>query len=158
MRFSMGVALVALASTGPVAARAQSATQSIRMEIRPISQLAVRGTTSFTIPARNVGPATVVSSSASYAITTNEENRRITVAIDEPLPDGVTLRMRMDAPAGAEAADEVTLSTTPQTAVTGISRLNARDLGIDFSLTTGGTATVPSTTTRTVSVTLVSAP
>lgn len=137
-------------------AHAQTATQVIRMEIRPISQLAVRGTTTFTIPARQFKAATVVSSTATYAVTTNEDNRRITVAIDEPLPAGVSLGMRMDAPAGARSAEEIMLSTVPQTAVTGISRLNAADLGIAFSLTTDQAAVVPEAITRTVRVTLVS--
>ena len=136
-------------------ARAQTATQVIRMEIRPVNQLAVRGTTTFTIPARQLQAATVVSSTATYAVTTNEENRRITVAIDESLPAGVSLSMRMVAPAGAQAAEDVMLSTVPQTAVNGISRLNASDLGIAFSLTTGKSAVVPVSITRTVRVTLV---
>lgn len=149
---AIACALMALATS----ARAQTAAQVIRMEIRPISQLAVRGSTTFTIPARLLHTGTVVSSNATYAITTNEENRRITVAIDEPLPAGVSLGMRMDAPAGARSAEEVMLSTVPQTAVSGISRLNAANLGIAFSLTTEKSALVPASTTRTVRVTLVS--
>ena len=140
--------------TSPAAA--QSATQAIRVEIRPISRLAVTGTTTFTVPAAKSASASVVTASASYAITTNEDNRRITVAIDEPMPAGVSLRMRMTAPAGAAAQDELTLSTEAQTAVTGISRLNAKDLGIDFALVTGDRAVIPAATTRTVKVTLVS--
>jgi hypothetical protein len=146
------IPLLAAALTAP--ASGQTATQAIRIEIRPISRLAVTGNTSFTVP--KAAKAGVVTASASYAITTNEVNRQITVAIDEPMPEGVTLRMRMDAPLGAEAEDQVTLSTDPQTAVTGISRLNAKDLGIDFELVTGANAVIPATTTRTVKVTLVS--
>jgi hypothetical protein len=146
------VALTGLASP----AMAQSATQAVRLEIRPISRLAVDGATTFTLPATKSAKASVVSASASYAITTNEDNRRITVAIDEPMPDGVMLRMRMAAPAGAVAGEELTLSTEPQTAVTGISRLNAGNLGIAFSLVTSDRAVVPAATTRTVRVTLVS--
>lgn len=149
---AVACALLPLAST----AAAQTATQVIRMEIRPISQIAVRGTTTFTIPARQVKAATVVTSTATYAVTTNEDNRRIVVALDAALPTGVTLGMRMDAPAGAQSADEVRLTTVPQPAVTGISRLNAANLGIAFSLTTDRSAVVPVATTRTVHVTLVS--
>lgn len=135
---------------------AQSATQAVRLEIRPISRLAVLGTTTFSIPATKAAQASVVTASATYAITTNEDNRRITVAIDEPMPEGVYLRMRMAAPSGAAAQNELTLSTDPQTAVTGISRLNAKDLGIDFALETRDRAVIPAATTRTVKVTLVS--
>lgn len=149
--FTTAIAIVGLSS--PVLA--QSATQAIQIHIRPISRLAVMGATTFTLPA--AAKPGVVTSSASYAITTNEENRRITVALDEAMPAGVALRMRMAAPAGAAAApEELTLTTEPQTAVAGISRLNARDLGIDFVLVTGERAAVPATTTRTVKVTLVS--
>jgi hypothetical protein len=137
-------------------AKAQTASQQISLSIRPINEIAVRGATSFTIPARAGSRPDTVTAVASYAITTNEENRRITVAIDEPMPAGVSLRMRMTAPAGASAEDELTLSTEPQNAVTGISRLNAKDLGIDFALVTGDRAIIPATTTRTVKVTLVS--
>lgn len=151
-------AAVAVCAIGVAApASGQTATQLIRLEIRPINQIAVQGTTVFQIPAtRGPSAGTVQASAAQYAITTNEENRRITVAIDEALPEGVTLRMRMDAPAGANSLDAVTLSTAPQTAVSGISRLNARQLGISYELVTASRAVVPANTTRTVRVTLVS--
>jgi hypothetical protein len=155
--FLTGTALLLMVLAPAATARAQSATQSVRMEIRPINQLAVRGTTAFIIPARPSGVESVAVASASYAVTTNEDNRRITVAIDEPMPEGVTLTMRMDAPSGAQTQDALTLSTVPQVAVTGISRLNAKDLGISFSLKTGSNVRVPATTTRTVRITLVSA-
>src|SRR3954471_2255230 len=152
----IALSLAVIASL-PTSGRAQAATQQIGIEIRPINQLAVVGTTNFVIPARKkAGPATVSVASASYAVTTNEENRRITVALDEALPEGVTLTMKMDAPNGATANDAVVLSTAPQTAVNGISRLNAGNLGISFSLITSDRAVVPDTTTRTVRVTLVS--
>ena len=156
--FAKGCAAAALmAAVVASPAAAQTSSQLVRVEIRPINRIAVAGTTTFTIPAKKPGAERVVSATASYAITTNEDNRRITVALDEALPEGVTLKMRMDAPTGAQAAEEIILSTTPQTAVTGISRLNARDLNIGFSLITGSSATVPAATTRTVRVTLASA-
>ena len=94
------MALVGVVLALPESARAQTATQSLRMEIRPINQLAVRGATTFTIPARQSGAESVASASASYAVTTNEENRGISVDLDQPMPEGVTLTMRMDAPSG----------------------------------------------------------
>lgn len=154
---NVGARLLAVGVLLASPVRAQSATQVIHMDIRPISRIAVAGTTTFTIPARTRADASSVSSAAaSYAVTTNEENRRISVALDAPMPAGVQLRMRMDAPAGASAEDDLTLSTAPQTAVTGISRLNAKDLAIVYSLIMDGGAVVPAATTRTVRVTLVS--
>jgi hypothetical protein len=136
--------------------RAQTATQQVRIEIKPINKLAVAGTTNFVIPARTTGPSTVAVASASYAVTTNEDNRRIIVALDQPMPEGVTLTMEMDAPAGAVANAPVVLSTSAQTAVKRISRLAASNLNIHYSLTTSDRAVVPDTTVRTVKVTLVS--
>jgi hypothetical protein len=146
------VVFAALCLAAP--ALAQSATQTLHIEIRPISRLAVTGALTFTLPSRS-GTASVVASSATYAITTNEDNRRILVAIDEAMPAGASLRMRMTTPSGT-AGEELTLSTEPQTAVAGISRLNAKDLGIDFALVIGDRAVIPAATTRTVKVTLVS--
>jgi hypothetical protein len=147
-------ALVAGVAAAP--AGAQSASQPIRLEIRPINEIAMRGSATFTIPARTATRPDTIKAVASYAITTNEVNRRITVALDQPMPEGVSLQMRMTAPAGAQAGEELTLSTSAQTAVTGISRLNARDLGIDFLLVTGASTVIPTTTSRTVRITLVS--
>lgn len=156
VRSFFAIAAVLLAAA-PAVARAQTATQLVRIEIRPVNQIALQGTTSFTIPARvrTAAPATT-SASATYAITTNEENRRIVVALDEALPEGVTLSMRMAAPAGAQSEEEVMLSAAAQPAVTGISRLNAKDLGIDYRLTASSGSVIPSALTRRVSITLVS--
>jgi hypothetical protein len=136
-------------------ALAQSATQLITLEIRPISRLAVSGTTAFTLPATRSAKASVLTASATYAVTTNEENRRIMVALDGELPKGVSLRMRMAAPAGAHANEEVTLTTEPKPAVVGISRFNGNALGIEYSLITAEGAVISANTTRTVKVTLV---
>ena len=153
-RFASIAALLALPASQGIG---QTATQNISIDIRPISRLAVAGSTTMTIPARGAaGAPTVSTATATYAVTTNEDNRRITVALDEPMPTGVTLRMKMDAPAGAVAEDELELSTDPRTAVTGISRQATRDLGIIFSLETARGAVVPAATNRTVKVTMVS--
>src|SRR5687768_8948147 len=105
------VVFAALCLAAP--ARSQGATQTLHLEIRPISRLAVTGALTFTLPASRSATASVVTSSATYAITTNEDNRRITVAIDEAMPAGASLRMRMTAPGGAPG-EELTLSTEPQ--------------------------------------------
>jgi hypothetical protein len=151
------VCTVLLLADAAVSHAQSSAQQAIAIEIRPISRLAVSGATSFTLSKGR--PAGIVKSTASYAITTNEDNRAITVALDAPLPDGVTLRMRMMPPSGVAPADPITVSTAPQVAVSGISRLNAKDLGIEFELVTGDRAVMAdAVTTRTVRVTLVSGP
>jgi hypothetical protein len=98
----------------------------------------------------------VSKTSATYAITTNETNRRIVVSIDAPMPAGTTLTMTMAAPTGGSSIGEVPLSTSPQTAVTGISRLNERDLGIEYSLIAAPGSRVTAASTRTVSLTLIS--
>jgi hypothetical protein len=48
------------------------------------------------------------------AITTTKPNQRIIARLDAPLPDGVTLTIRMAAPAGAASRGQVTLATADQ--------------------------------------------
>jgi hypothetical protein len=70
------------------------------------------------------------------------------------MPAGTTLCVDLDAPAGAESTGEVVLLTRPQTAVTGVSRLNEKGLAIRYRLTvTPGTSIEP--TARLIVLTLV---
>lgn len=149
--------LITAALLLPLPLLGQTATQALRLEVRPISAIQIRGTSVVNIPMRQTGSHPVISkSAATYAVTTNEVNRRIMVAIDAPMPDGTTLTMTMAAPSGGRAIESVALSTTPQTAVTGISLLNQGGLAIEYSVIAAPGSVVKAAANRTVSLTLVS--
>lgn len=148
-----------LTMTVPAAAQttAQTTAQNVGITVGAVSIIAVQGTTALIVGAHKGGTAAVVSTaSATYAITTNEDNRRLSVSIDEPLPLGVTMTMNVAAPAGGVSCS-VNLSSVPQTAVSGISRLNASGLQISYTLATASGARLTSTSIRNVTMTIESA-
>lgn len=152
------VAGVAMALVPLGDARAQTATQVVRFEVTAINQIGVSGSAApLVINSATAGsaPASVVSSGGSYAVTTNESNKKITAAVDQALPSGVTLEVSLAAPIGAASANYVPLATSSSDLVTGISSLTASSLPINYRLS-ATPAVFMGAQTRTVTFTIVS--
>lgn len=140
------------------AASAQTATQVVRFEVTAINQIGVSGSAApLAISTATAGSSltSVTSSGSSLAVTTNETNKKITAALDQPLPDGVTLEVTLAAPSGASSASFVSLSTSGSDLVTGISATNAASLPLTYRLSATPRANV-GVQTRTVTYTIVS--
>jgi hypothetical protein len=156
-RLSLGLGTltaIALFST-PVFAQGATTQQTVSFEVQAINEIKLSGSPSLTISTATAGNAPdAVTASASYAITSNEVNRKITVSLDEAMPSDVTLKINMDAPTNATSAGDVSLTTSAQNAVTGISTLNASGLGITYKLEATSAAGVVSSTSRTVTFTI----
>ena len=137
---------------------AQTATQVVRFEVTAINQIGVSGSPApLAITTANAGSSltSVTSGGSSLAVTTNESNKKITAAIDQPLPDGVTLEVTLAAPSGASSSNFVALSTSGSDLVTGISATNAVSLPLTYRLSATPRAAV-GMQTRTVTYTIVS--
>ena len=148
------IAAVAV-SLSATQAQAQSATQDVSFEVQAINSIAFVGSPSLTIVAAVAGSApTSVSANATYSITTNESNQKITAQIDEDMPSGVTLAVLLGAPAGG-AASSVNLSSSAQDAVTGVSALDAAGLSVGYTLSATSAAGVVPQDSRTVTYTIV---
>jgi hypothetical protein len=140
-------------------ADAQTATQVIRIQVVAINQIGVTGAPEplvVTTAAAGSEPASVTANGGSYAITTNEANKKITASLDEPLPAGVRLEISLGAPEGAASSGDVALSTGAADLVTGISGLAASALPITYRLSADATVHMPAHETRTVTFTIVS--
>jgi hypothetical protein len=101
-------------------------------------------------------PTSVTADGGSYAVTTNEANKKITASLDEPLPTGVRLEVFLAAPDGAASAGDIVLGTAAADLVTGISQLAASALPISYRLSAYATVHMPAPATRTVTFTIVS--
>ncbi|HKP75602.1 MAG TPA: hypothetical protein VJT67_08670, partial [Longimicrobiaceae bacterium] len=124
-----------LAALGGRASAQATATQDVSFEVQAVSQLSFSGSPALVIAAATAGSApTSVSANATYAVTTNETDRKITAQIDSDMPAGVDLTVSLAAPSGGTSAGAVSLSTTAHDVVTGISTLNASGLGVTYSL------------------------
>ena len=147
--------LMAAAATD---ATGQTATQLVRIQVNAISQIGVSGTPGPLVISNataGLAPTSVTASGGSYAVTTNEQNQKITASIDQSLPDGVTLEVALQPPAGASSAGSVPLGTAASDVVTGITAQAATALPIMYRLSAGPQAQV-APATRTVTFTIVS--
>jgi hypothetical protein len=138
---------------------AQAATQVVQFQVNAINQIGVAGNPApLVISSATAGsaPTSVTAGGSSYAITTNEANKKITASIDQALPAGMQLEVLLAAPTGAASVGEVVLTTAPADVVTGISAISAASLAITYRLSATATVQMPSPATRTVTFTVVS--
>ena len=149
----------AIAAIVPVAdAHAQTATQVVRFEVNAINLIGVSGTPAplvINTATAGAAAASVTAGGTSYAVTTNESNKKITASVNQALPAGVTLEVQLAAPSGASSADYVQLGTSSADVVTGISSTTASSLPITYRLSATPTVQM-SAQARTVTFTIVS--
>lgn len=137
---------------------AQTATQVVRFEVTAVNQIGVSGSPApLVINAATAGlaPTSVMASGSTYAVTTNESNRKITASLDQSLPNGVTLEVSLAPPAGAASAGNVPLSTEGTDVVTGISSAAAAALPITYRLSATPTVLMSAPAVRVVTFTIV---
>jgi hypothetical protein len=155
MKVRYAALTIALCSAFAVRAQAQTATQEISYEVQAINKIEVSGSPTLVITTAIAGSApTSVTANATYAITTNEENRKITAQLDSDMPSGVALSLAMAAPSNATSAGAQTLSSTAADMVTGVSLLNASGLDLTYTLSATAAAGVVPSGTRTVTFTV----
>ncbi len=142
---------------GRMALAANTATQTVTIAVSAINEISVSsGTVSLTVNSATAGsqPTNATDGSTSYAITTNESNKKITGQINSAMPANTTLAINLVAPTGGSSAGTVTLSTSPSDLVTGISTLAESGKTITYTLSATIAAGIVASTSRTVTLTL----
>ena len=153
LKYTAAAALLVPAFAGTAAA--QGPTQSVSYEVQAINQISLTGSPSLVISTATAGSApTSASAGASYAITTNGENKKITAQIDSDMPASVTLTVNLAAPSVGSSSNAVVLSTTPVDAVTGITRVSESGLSVGYQLSATVAAGVVQAGSRTVTYTI----
>ena len=141
--------------TAASAAQAQNATQNVTFQVNAINQIAVAGSPSLTINTATAGSApTAATASATWAVTTNQSNAKITASLDSDMPAGLSLTVDLGAPGGASSAGATALSSASVDLVTGISKKAEAALPVGYSLSATTAAGVVSSTSRTVTFTI----
>jgi hypothetical protein len=103
-------------------------------------------------------PSVVTNSNTTYSITSPGVGKHaITADINTPMPAGVTLKITLGASGGATSDGAITLSTTAQDVVVGITKA-ASGLPITYVLSATEAAGVVPLQTRRVTLTLVATP
>lgn len=150
------VLAVAIVAAGLGTANAQFDNHSVTVEVLAINELAITGTATLTISTATAGsdPDNATDNSTSYAITTNESNRKVTAAIDVNMPAGMTLALLAVAPTGGTPASQ-NLSTVAKDIVTGVSTLSESGLQLGYTLSATAAAGTLSSVVKTVTITVV---
>ena len=160
MRTQVLVLVTAMAAVAPLELLvAQTATQVVQFQVNAINQIGVSGSPAPMVinsAIAGAAPTSVTAGGTSYAVTTNESNKKITASLDQALPVGVMLEVSLAAPTGASSRGDVSLTTSASDVVTGISATTASSLPITYRLSATSTVTMPAPTSRTVTFTIVS--
>jgi hypothetical protein len=147
------ISLALLGAATPVVA--QSSAQTVSFQVDAINQIAFAGSPSLVINSATAGSApSSVNAAATWAVTTNQSNAKITASINAAMPANVTLTVALIAPTGATSNGAQTLGTVATDVVTGITQVAQGALGVTYSLTATATAGVVASTTRTVTYTI----
>ncbi|MBM3197855.1 MAG: hypothetical protein FJZ58_01190 [Chlamydiae bacterium] len=99
--------------------------------IQPIQEIVVeKGSASFSLAA----PSGVFTSHGTYAITTNEQHKKIVGSLTSPLPPQVQLTIHLEAPKGAKSLGPMTLSEGEKNLVTEVGPVAQKALRITYVL------------------------
>ena len=91
--------------------------------------------------------------SASYSVTTNGKNRKISAELDQDMPEGLTLYAEMSAPGDSKSKGKTELSDKSKDLVLKLTKVNAAGLDLSYE----AVATVdadPNNVVRTVTCTI----
>ena len=146
--------ITAFAST----AAAQDATQNVTYAVSAINEISVSGgDQTLTVNAAVAGsaPTAVQSSGVTWAITTNETNKKVTAAIDADMATGVALTANLTAPSSGVSGGAKSLSMAAQDVVTSIDTQDASALSLVYTLSATSAAGVVDATARVVTYTIV---
>jgi hypothetical protein len=137
-------------------AQAQTATQTVTYQVNAVNQIAFTGTPSLTITTAVAGvdPTSVTDATASWAVTTNQSNAKITASIPVDMPAGLTLSANLSNPAGATSAGYKAISSTAVDMVTGITKLAQGSLGVSYKLDATAAAGTVGSATKVVTYTI----
>ncbi len=144
----------ALIATTVSFAQSNVATQQVSINVSEIAVIAVQGNVNMTINAATAGQAPdAATASATYSMTTNGTQKKITAELDADMPNGLTLNATMAAPTGASSAGKTALSSGAVDLVTNVTKVRGNGLGLSYE----AVATVdadPASVVRTVTYTI----
>jgi len=153
--FILSAVLIVIAFGGVYAA--DNIGQTVTYQVSSIDEISVNGNPGALVVNTAVPgsqPTAATDASTSYSITTNNSSRKITGNIDSAMPDETALKVSLAAPTGGSSAGQVTLSTTAQDMVTGISTLAESGQSISYEFSATLAAGIISSSQRTVTLTI----
>ena len=150
-----GRILAALALVAGASSAMAQTTQIVTFQVDAINQIAFAGAPSLVINTATAGSnPTNATAGATWAVTTNQSNARVTASIGSNMPAGLTLSVDVTAPAGGTSTGAQGLSTVAVDVVTGITQVAQGGIALTYTLTATPAAGVVASTSRTVTYTI----
>ena len=152
--------LLVLISTGTVWAQAgnSSISQTVTIEVKPIARLSVTGNPNSLIISDAVPGSSLLSVSdenSKYSLTTNLDNMKIVACINDKMPAGTTLMVKLSSSAGASAGlVDLSSALNPVDVVTGLSKASDMNQSISYTFAANSDVNDIPTQTRVVTLTL----
>lgn len=152
--------LLALTSTGTVRAQAgnSSVTQTVTIEVKPITRLAVTGNPnpliiSDAVPGSDF--SSVSDENTKYSLTTNLDNMKIVASINDRMPAGTKLIVKLSSSKAASAGSvDLSSALSPVDVVTGLSKSSDMNQSISYTFAANSDVYEIPTQTRVVTLTL----
>ncbi len=134
--------------------RGNSATQSVTLEIKPIAQIFVAGNPQPLIISDNF-KGSVSDDNTKYSLVTNVDNMKIVASIDNPMPAGTKLMVKLSSSRAASAGlVDLSNAMTPLDVVRGIGRGSDVDQSISYTFAANQDIDEIAQQSRTVTLTL----
>ena len=148
------LALFALTLVSTASAQSNKASQQVAINVAQISVIAVQGNINMVIASATAGQAPdAATASATYSVTTNGKNQKISAQLDRAMPTGLSLFATMEAPSKAKSNGKVSLSNKASDLVTSITSVNQSGLALSYEAVATVDAT-PDNVVRTVTYTI----
>ncbi len=152
--------LLALISTATVRAQAgnSSVTQILTIEVKPISRLSVTGNPSpliinDAVPGSNL--TSVSDENTKYSLITNLENMKIVASINDKMPTGTRLSVKLSSSKAASTGSvDLSSALSPVDVVTGLSKSSDMNQSISYTFAANSDVYDIPTQTRVVTFTL----
>jgi len=154
------IILLVLVTTGAVWAQPgkSSVTQSVTIEVKPITRLAVTGNPNpliinDAVPGSNL--SSVSDENTKYSLTTNLDNMKIVASISDRMPGGTKLMVRLSSSKAASTGlVDVSDALSPVDVVTGLSKASDMNQAISYTFAANSDVDEIPTQTRVVTLTL----
>jgi len=146
-RIFRGVLFTAVLAAGVQFVHAQGvATQSLTLQVQPVTKIAVSGNPNALIITDAVAGSDLTSvsdNSTSYSITTNTDNMKIVASINAAMPAGTRLMLQLGSNRGTSLGSmDISNALSPVDLVTGIGKGSDQNQTISYVF--GANADIPS--------------
>lgn len=135
-----------------------TATQTITLEVKPITKISVTGNLNPLIIKDDVRGSDLTSISdenTKYSLTTNIDNMKIVASINDRMPQGTKLMIKLaSSKAASNGVVDLSNAMTPVNVVTGINRGREQDQTISYTFAANADVTEIPATSRMVTLTL----